>query len=93
MYSGLEKVWPESDRWLKACNVRKIDYHGGSFAGNESRFLLKNVVRLENIAPNEKVMSYVHAFRSFNEVVIACYGNQLSPDYMEKIKRNWRSVC
>ena len=47
MYSALERIWPESEKWLKACNVKKEAYHGGTFAGNESRSLLKNVDRLE----------------------------------------------
>ena len=40
LYTALESVWPESENWLKSCNVKKEEYHGGSFAGNESRKLL-----------------------------------------------------
>ena len=47
MYSELEAIWPDSEEWLKACNVKKEEYHGGSFAGNESRKLLQNVDHLE----------------------------------------------
>ena len=51
MYTELEAVWPESEDLLKACNVKKEEYHGGSFAGNESRRLLRNVGRLEALPP------------------------------------------
>ena len=35
MYSEMEAVWPAEEEWSKACNVKKEDYHGGTFAGNQ----------------------------------------------------------
>ena len=37
----------ESERWLSLCNVKKTEYHGGSFAGNDSRKLLKRTADLK----------------------------------------------
>ena len=59
--------------------MKKTDYHGGSFEGNESRRLLKKVDRLQNLSANEVVMRYVDAFKDFIEVVSACYGYDLAP--------------
>ena len=36
MYATIESLWPDSKNWLKLCNVKKEDYHGDSFDGNES---------------------------------------------------------
>ena len=43
LYDSLEKVWPRSEGWLKLCNIKKVEYHGGKFEGNNSRVLLKKV--------------------------------------------------
>lgn len=88
LYNELEQIWPQSQDWLKACNVKKTEYHGESFEGNESRALLRNVDRLEELLPatDLKVRRYCIAFKSLNEVVGACYGYELHPDYKEKIK-------
>ena len=32
MYAAIESLWPDSKNWLKLCNVKKEDCHGGSFA-------------------------------------------------------------
>ena len=42
LYDALNKVWSESESWLSKCNVKKTEYQGGSFAGNDSRKLLKH---------------------------------------------------
>ena len=86
MYTEMEKVWPESEQWLDSCNVKKEEYHGGTFAGNESRKLLKNVGRLEALSPPTQCDNFVSAFKSFNEVVTSCYGKELRPDFHERIK-------
>ena len=47
MLSGMEKVCPEEvDEWLKSCNVKKTDYHGGQLTGNDSRKLLRNAHKI-----------------------------------------------
>ena len=76
LYEGLNKVWKGSEQWLSACNVKKTEYHGGSFAGNESRKLLKSTDTLGKLCA-KKHKKYVDAFCSFNEVVKSCYSKTL----------------
>ena len=65
--------------------MKKEEYHGGTFAGNASRKLLKNVDRLEALQPPQIVIKYVNAFKSFNHAVAAFYGSKLDDDYQQKI--------
>ena len=69
MYAAIESLWPDSKNWLKSCNVKKEDYHGGSFASNESRKLLKSNDRLEALSPPSSRTKFINAFKSFNQVV------------------------
>ena len=85
MYTSLEQEWPESEEWLDACNVKKEEYHGGSFSGNDSRRLLVNVKRLEALKPPSFVEKYIVAFKSFNSVVESCFGKKLHPDFEKMI--------
>ena len=85
MYTELENAWPQSELWLEACNIKKEEYHGGTFAGNESRKLLKNVNRLEALSPPGNIEKFITAFKSFNEVVSSCYGQDLKVDFLKKI--------
>ena len=86
LYNELENVWPESELWLKQCNVKKETYHGGQFAGNEIRKLLINVDKLEALSPAIQCERFTSAFKSFNEVVSSRYGEDLKADYLRKIK-------
>ena len=85
LYESLESKWPDSEEWLKVCNVKKEEYHGGKFAGNESRKLLRYVNRLEQLNPPASVNNFITAFNSFNAVVDACYGKELHPDFERRI--------
>ena len=85
MYNGLADLWSESGRWLKSCNARKTEYHGGSFAGNDSRKLLRNVQCLEDMCP-DSCKNYFDAFKCFDAVVSTYYGDKLSPDFKQKIE-------
>ena len=83
LYNGLKQVWTQNQKWLKACNAKKTDYHSGSFKGNDSRSLLKNANQLEELIPvtNLKATEYSITFSALNEVVAACYGQELHPDF------------
>ena len=56
-YDSLEEVWPRSEDWLKLCYIKKVEYHGGKFEGNNSRALFKKFDQLEGLCPltSEKV--------------------------------------
>lgn len=84
LYDELSKVWPQCKQWIEQLHVKREDYHGGSFNGNDSRKLLKNIAMLEQIAP-ENVSGFVETFKAFNKVVDSCYGKELLPDYKVQI--------
>ena len=64
--------------------MKREEYHGGSFNGNDSRKFLKNISLLEEMAPT-KCKGFVDTFKSFNEVVESCYSKDLTLDYKKKI--------
>ena len=84
LFEALSKVWSESEKWLSLCNVKKNEYHGGSFAGNDSRKLLNCASILKEMCPKE-FERYVDTFNLFNGVVTACYSKDLDKYYLNKI--------
>ena len=85
IYNTLGAIWPDSEEWLKSCSVKKEEYHGGSFSGNNSRRLLQNVTRLAALSPPASYGKFVGAFKSFKEVVLSCYGAELHSHFQYKI--------
>ena len=83
LYDSLNNIRSDSELCLSACNVKKTEYHGGSFAGNDSRKLLKRTDVLKEMCPLE-FKNYVETFKYFNEVVGACYGRELEHDYQNR---------
>ena len=67
------------------CIFKIEDYHGGTFAGNESRKLLKIINRLETLSPPSSYMKIINAFKSFNQLASSCCGSELHPDFEDKI--------
>ena len=86
MYSSLEHLWPALEAWLQSIHVKKTDYHGGQFEGNDCKKILNKMDSLEERIPNE-FLPFITAFRSFNEVREACYGSKLALDYLDKINK------
>ena len=84
MYNALEKECANSEEWLNACNVKRSEYHGGAFEGNDCRKLLKSVKSLKEICQNDR---FSEAFEAFNDVVVSCYGAKLATDFEQKIDR------
>ena len=84
LYSNLEKKWPEVIEWPSSLNIEKEAMHGGTFAGNGCRKLLSHIDKLERIVPDEH-KDFVAAFRSFNDVVVGCFGQCLRDDYKDRI--------
>ena len=65
--------------------MKKTEFHGGQFIGNDCKKLLTSTEKIEN--PSGMVINYVNAFQRFNDVVHACYGDELMDDYGQKIKK------
>ena len=90
LYDELSKHWPDCEEWLKRLSIKRDDYHGGQFNGNDSRKLMKKNSILEEFAPT-KANGFIETFQAFNEVITSCYGTDLSPGYKQMIK-NFR-IC
>ena len=77
------------EEWIRRLHIKREEYHGGSFNGNDCHKLLKNTNILEQIAPSPsvKVKACVDAFKAFNGVVTSCYNNVLSSDYQQNINQ------
>ena len=85
LYDELNNVWPRSEEWLKSCFIKRSEYHGGSFEGNECRKLLKNIESLKQLCP-PKYTPFVDMFSSFNDVITSCYGSELHASYKRNIQ-------
>ena len=51
LYVQLLKISPDCGKWSQQLHLKREDYHGGLFNGNNCRKLLKNLSILEGIAP------------------------------------------
>ena len=52
LYDGLFKVWIPYKKCIKRLNIKREEYHGGSFNGNGSRKFFKNIAILKEISPS-----------------------------------------
>ena len=88
LFRALKEEWLKADEWPKALHIKPQPFHGGQFAGNECRKLLKNVDILQRLAEEDcafNIFGIVDALRKFDAVVSACFGMTLEPDYYEKL--------
>jgi len=87
LFKHLESKSPQTaQRWLRECHITKDEYHGGTFAGNNARALLKKVDLLASFCSLD-ILPNVEAFRTLNHVVHSCFGNDLNPNYKLCIKK------
>ena len=84
IYIELEVISSQIVDWQKACNVKKEEHYDESFAGNDSRKLLKDFDWTEALIHLSCCGMFVSAFKSFNEVVSSCYGNELYREHQCK---------
>lgn len=90
LFNALQNEWPDCMEWAAACHVMREALHGGCFTGNSSRTLLKRVVLLAAMAPPH-CWPFIEAFKCFGDVVAACYGDSLQPNFEETIGRFQRA--
>ena len=81
---ALSKLWPPCEQWIQKLHIKRDEYHGGAFNGNDCRKLIKNVSVLEDIPPPE-FHGFVDTFKSFDNVVKSCYGKELASNYKRTI--------
>ena len=93
MFGSMVKEWPASSFRPESCHLVRNPQHGGAFDGNACRKILHNVDILRARCPLH-VSKYVNAFSSLNDVVHACLGCILRPDFVKMIelfKKNYLS--
>nr|XP_012558535.2 uncharacterized protein LOC105845381 [Hydra vulgaris] len=89
LFAALLQVFPRVTLWSDALHIKQQPYHGGHFAGNESRKLLHNIDILQSIAEKHScyaAIPFIDAFRKFNAVVSGCFGCNLNPNYPQIIE-------
>lgn len=81
----LKEFNKEALEWAKSCNVeRDVTYGGTNFNGNSCKRLLDKIDVLRTKCPIG-CMRFVKCFDDFRAVVKACFGNQLHPEFVDKI--------
>lgn len=71
--------------WAKSCHVERDITNGGTgFNGNSCKTLLNNVDLLRSICPID-CLKFVRAFNDFKNVVEACFGRNLDPQFQTHI--------
>lgn len=90
IYNCMKIAWPDVDMWLERCHVSKEQRHGGTFTGNVTRTLLKNIDALQAMCPL-KCLPFVKVLRCLNEVVVSCFSWDLSQGYRAKILQFMKS--
>lgn len=83
---GLEAEGPRyaelAKEWAKRIGISREGYHGGDFAGNACRKMLRpeSLQVLSDLAPNDsKVRAYIEAFQALDLVVKECFGFYYNP--------------
>lgn len=74
--------------WLSSVGIVRPKLHGGEFNGNMCRKLLSSADLLERILIQQQqfaAMPYLTAFRTFNNVVSACFSQELKPNFSQNI--------
>ena len=80
LFDEMSKVWPGSEEWLNGFHVKKSEYYGAQFEGNDCSKLFKNVGMLQELCLHE-YHQFANAFISFSNVVTLCYSRNLLPQY------------
>ena len=78
------------EQWVIDSNVSAAGYWEGTYEGNPCRALLENIGFLEDNYGNAKnpiLTAHINTLKSFNSVRHACFGQEIHPDYEEKIEK------
>lgn len=87
LYKRMEERFPETDqKLLEDSNITPSNYYGGSFTGNDSQLLLKNIDSLATNCPVD-CLPFLKVFRSLDQVVHSCFSSSLGANFDELIHR------
>ena len=90
IFQKMKSVWPNAEKWPTSLNMKLSPYHGGMFEENDSRKLLRNVYRLQQLAEADsafQVFEFIEALRKFDAVMKSCFGSDLEVDFLDKIQQ------
>jgi hypothetical protein len=87
IFDELDKIWGENRAFKFAAeqNITRVGYRGGSMEGNQCKMLLNKLSLLEEVLPPQ-LLKFVNALKAFNLVRNACFGEQLSPNFMTLVQ-------
>lgn len=89
LFKALKEAWPKADDWPRSLHIKSQPFHGGQFAGNECRKLLKNVDVLRQLAEQDcafNIFGIINTLQKFDAVVSSCFGSTLDPHFASKIQ-------
>ena len=88
IFNELNAKWgnDEAYKWAEEClHIKRIGYRGGSFEGNQCKYILEKANLLLDKVPKdlEKFVTYLERF---NSVRLSCFVVNLRDDYLTSIK-------
>jgi hypothetical protein len=88
IFDELNAAWGEDNayKWGHSVHVCRKLYHGGCLEGPACRRLLQKAHELRRDVP-PRLRIYADALKDFDAVRLACFGQDLSPDFEDKITR------
>ena len=86
VFNGLNKAWgnDRAIKWAESRGIIRSEYRGGKFEGNQTKTLLEKSSDLEASVPPH-LTGFARCLAKFNEVRLACFGQDLKPGYKERI--------
>lgn len=75
-----EEEWAAHEEAMRKCGVRRSEYHGQSFEGDQAKKLLRNLAKLK-LCPNDACRPFYEALVAFIAVDKSCFGIMREDDY------------
>ena len=88
LFKKLCDLWPVAKEWPASLHIPLQPFHGGHYNGNDCMKLLRGLDKLQKLSEKHRFATadgFIQALSDFKEVVVACFGNDLDPDFESKI--------
>lgn len=88
IFDQLNKEWGEDRayKWAQSQNIARLEYRGGSMAGNACKKVLEKTEELAKALPKE-LLKFAEALYHFNSVRKSCFGQVLFFSYRSDIQK------
>ena len=77
--------------WSAPLGLKRLQYHGGQFNGNQCKTLLANTESLKQVLCKAEAFSVgepvLQLLTIFEKVVKSCFGSELNADFLVQIER------